>query len=88
MVQCRWEGLIKQGGQLNGIVQCKTRKRLINKETDNKFDKKALLKWLALKWKIMSGQAWADKGLNMVADKTRTLDVIKINSWINPISIC
>ena len=55
---------------------------------DDKFDKKAYLKLLGFKWKIMSNQTLADKGLKMVANKTRRLDMDKINSWTNPVSIC
>ena len=60
------------------------KKYLTNKEIDNKadskVDKKAHLKQLGLKQKIISSQAQADKGLNMVADKTRRFDIDKINN--------
>ena len=48
--------------------------------TDDESDKKAHFEQLGLKRKIMSSQASTDKGLNIVANEARRLDVNKINS--------
>ena len=66
-------------GQFN-VNKKRPRKKKIDNKTDNKVDKKVHLEWLGLKQKIIDSNAQADKVLNIVADKTRKLDMGRINS--------
>ena len=54
--------------------------RKTDDNADNKLVKKAYLEWLNLRQKGISSQVLTNKGINIVADKIKRLDIGKINS--------
>ena len=68
------------------------KKHLTNIKIDNKvnnnINKKTDLDQSNLKWELINNQALASKDLNAIANKVRILNIDKINSWTNLVSIC
>ena len=53
---------------------------MVNKDLNNKVDKKTYINWMSLKWEDINNQILPNKSFNTAINRTKKLGMSRINS--------